>query len=1315
MRKRVWNAAAGALLTLALILALAPAMGGNAKAATTPTIICIITNDGYHQFTNVTESSSGEETCTLGSGKTAVYNRYQHQLTLTNYEANGSGIVTVDGKDCGIYCNGDLTIIVKGTCSLSSTAGTSANRIGIYAAGDLTIETTENGNHKLTVNMGQSAASSASGIECGGKLTINDSQISADYLTVNVTGSKVTGDSGVSCGIRAASIDLGTPYDLHDLTATGGIVTGTNAKSCGIYATGAVNVACDLSATGGSADNAAGSDSGSFGFWVNSLTATRGTQDAKGGQSKGGMSAGIYTTAGLTVDGARFRPTGGAVTGAGKSYGVYATTAVPRSTVEVTVSGGATLTATGGTVSGTGASYGVYASTAASGSTVEVKAASGALTATGGSAASGSSNGLYANKLTISGGMVNATGGRGLRSRGADSSAFTMSGGTLNATGGAATGTGGTKESPKGSAGLEMPSGGISFTGGTITAKGGTVPAGTTNYYDGSYGICFSSETASKLYLTAAGTVVAQGNTAAARFPGRLAAPTLLCGANYDGSDAVPSSVDTTNVDSTKSTKYVKLLTDEVSLRVTDWDYGVHSDAKNGPFYCAAAGVTVAYTGRNGTTYNSTTLPTDAGDYTVTATYGGMTASADFTISRRDLSYASANFGTQRTYSGDAQGVALDSVTCDGKTLVRGTDYTITGGDTATNVGLVSLTLAGKGNYTGTRSDYWTLQKKTPEKADFTIPAIAAQPYTGAPAVELPAPTLLGNKTGCGAITVLYNGSAERPTEPGSYTVTFDVAGGTNYVAATGLSYGTLTIEPQAAEVATGTVGTLTWRLTADGTLTVSGSGAIPDYYKIGGSESPTTADRPWQDRKDDITRLVVENGVTRIGHRAFQNLQNLASATIADSVTSIGDWAFQNCYALTDVTLGGDVSDVGSGPFRSAPVESYAEAMLAAKENPLYTGSVYFDRLCGVTLTGNYRDDVIAIARSQAGYHEGDSEADYGGGNTAGTGDVTEYGRYLNSSGNAWCSEFATWCVRMAGVPTSLLANSRGANAKTFTDGTSASYYSWAQTAWGGGSCTPQKGDIILWDWETESPFNASEDWETSLSHTTILESAQNNGDTITLHVVHGNSDGAAGEKDFTVFKATGKRVGAPGCVAYFVAPDYDGRVTTHTVTFDANGGAVSTASKTVAAGGLYGVLPLPTSRLGETFLGWYTAALGGKRVNVYSPVEPGGDRTLYAHWGGPLTAGITGLTVRDDTLLWSATLPGTGAVRAIAAWYDAGGRLLGTASAAVTASADMSGALPVGTGTRLTYRLMLVDAATFAPLCEAAKTAAGTAPAAS
>lgn len=68
-------------------------------------------------------------------------------------------------------------------------------------------------------------------------------------------------------------------------------------------------------------------------------------------------------------------------------------------------------------------------------------------------------------------------------------------------------------------------------------------------------------------------------------------------------------------------------------------------------------------------------------------------------------------------------------------------------------------------------------------------------------------------------------------------------------------------------------------------------------------------------------------------------------------------------------------------------------------------------------------------------------------------------------------------------------------------------------------------------------------------------------------------------------------------------------------TVTFNANGGSCSTSSKTVTYDSTYTGLPTPT-RAGYTFVGWYTAANGGTKIENSTKVTNANAHTLYAHW---------------------------------------------------------------------------------------------------
>lgn len=69
------------------------------------------------------------------------------------------------------------------------------------------------------------------------------------------------------------------------------------------------------------------------------------------------------------------------------------------------------------------------------------------------------------------------------------------------------------------------------------------------------------------------------------------------------------------------------------------------------------------------------------------------------------------------------------------------------------------------------------------------------------------------------------------------------------------------------------------------------------------------------------------------------------------------------------------------------------------------------------------------------------------------------------------------------------------------------------------------------------------------------------------------------------------------------------------YVVTFDPNGGTVSTKSKVVEYGSIYGALPTPT-RDGYSFLGWYTDTAYTTEVTSNSFVNIFEDQTLYAKW---------------------------------------------------------------------------------------------------
>ena len=94
-----------------------------------------------------------------------------------------------------------------------------------------------------------------------------------------------------------------------------------------------------------------------------------------------------------------------------------------------------------------------------------------------------------------------------------------------------------------------------------------------------------------------------------------------------------------------------------------------------------------------------------------------------------------------------------------------------------------------------------------------------------------------------------------------------------------------------------------------DGTydkLTISGTGRMANY----------TSNQPWAAFKSDITTVVIEDGVTRIGIRNFYQFTALTSVSIASSVTDIYASAFGQCTNLATISGATGVTYVDSSAF---------------------------------------------------------------------------------------------------------------------------------------------------------------------------------------------------------------------------------------------------------------------------------------------------------------------------------------------------------------------------------------------------------------
>ena len=105
------------------------------------------------------------------------------------------------------------------------------------------------------------------------------------------------------------------------------------------------------------------------------------------------------------------------------------------------------------------------------------------------------------------------------------------------------------------------------------------------------------------------------------------------------------------------------------------------------------------------------------------------------------------------------------------------------------------------------------------------------------------------------------------------------------------------------------------------GTLTVSksssGDGAMENYT--------SSNNQPWKNSRNNITSVVIGDGVTSIGNYAFRECSYLTSVTIGSNVGSIGTSAFDTCLRLASVSIPASVTSIGDYAFVSCGTSAAA------------------------------------------------------------------------------------------------------------------------------------------------------------------------------------------------------------------------------------------------------------------------------------------------------------------------------------------------------------------------------------------------------
>lgn len=124
---------------------------------------------------------------------------------------------------------------------------------------------------------------------------------------------------------------------------------------------------------------------------------------------------------------------------------------------------------------------------------------------------------------------------------------------------------------------------------------------------------------------------------------------------------------------------------------------------------------------------------------------------------------------------------------------------------------------------------------------------------------------------------------------------------------------------PVPGEIAYGTFGEddcLSWSLDENGVLTVTGVENMP-YCEWNCEHQEESMDQiPWEYYKNQITKIIIEGGITTIPLAAFKNYTSLKTVNLSDKIIDISSNAFSGCTNLETINLPDSLIFIGDSTF---------------------------------------------------------------------------------------------------------------------------------------------------------------------------------------------------------------------------------------------------------------------------------------------------------------------------------------------------------------------------------------------------------------
>lgn len=192
------------------------------------------------------------------------------------------------------------------------------------------------------------------------------------------------------------------------------------------------------------------------------------------------------------------------------------------------------------------------------------------------------------------------------------------------------------------------------------------------------------------------------------------------------------------------------------------------------------------------------------------------------------------------------------------------------------------------------------------------------------------------------------------------------------------------------------------------------------------------------------------------------------------------------------------------------------------------YKSGKYYKALMALKLSGTARQNILAIAQSQIGYHESNSSKKLSG-TVNGSNNYNEFGRFYGMNGVAWCAIFVNWCARQNGVSTNVIPKYCAVREYyAFYHRKGQHYYDWNKVRQK--KYQPKPGDIILY----------SNSKGATTHHIGYVISTKYTSDYVTITTVEGNTSDAVRKVTMKMKRSSSSGKVNGHYITGFASPNY-------------------------------------------------------------------------------------------------------------------------------------------------------------------------------